>query len=167
MKLISFAVISLLAITVSAYPHQDPNEQDSEEPQGAASQSAEQPQGVTTHILLEPQSTIDQALPENPQPPLQNKFDDLLKEYEEKQHAAAGLDYNISELERKRSDMESRANANDGPERVLLHLYLICLNKDLAILQESKIVLERELEAIKEELHGLIGEISALDGPQG
>ncbi|KAH6596499.1 hypothetical protein BASA50_005076, partial [Batrachochytrium salamandrivorans] len=66
MKLISFAVISLLAITASAYPHQDPNEQDSEEPQGAASQSAEQPQGVTTHILLEPQSTIDQALPEIP-----------------------------------------------------------------------------------------------------
>ncbi|KAH6567930.1 hypothetical protein BASA60_008856, partial [Batrachochytrium salamandrivorans] len=146
----------LLAITASAYPHQDPNEQDLEEPQGAASQ-----------ILLEPLSVTAQSEPEDPRQSLQNKFDDLLKEYKAKQHAAAGLDYNISEMERKRSDMESRANANDGPERVLLHLYLICLNKDLAILQESKIILERELEAIKEELHGLIGEISALDGPQG
>ncbi|KAH6584495.1 hypothetical protein BASA61_007394 [Batrachochytrium salamandrivorans] len=166
MKLISFAVISLWQSQSVLIHIRIPMNRISEEPQGAASQSAEQPQ-VLLPILLEPQSTIDQALPEIPNSRYRINLTTCSKSTKQKQHAAAGLDYNISEMERKRSDMESRANANDGPERVLLHLYLICLNKDLAILQESKIILERELEAIKEELHGLIGEISALDGPQG
>ncbi|KAH9252442.1 hypothetical protein BASA81_009643 [Batrachochytrium salamandrivorans] len=64
MKLISFAVISFLAIAVSAYPHQNPDEQDFEGSQDASFQSAEQPQGVTTQVLLENQGTIDQSEPE-------------------------------------------------------------------------------------------------------
>ncbi|KAH6594347.1 hypothetical protein BASA50_006594 [Batrachochytrium salamandrivorans] len=167
MKLISFAVISFLAITVSAYPHQDPNERDVEQSQGASSQSEQGDQSDTTQILLEPQSTIDQSEQEDPQQWLWNKFQNLLDKYKEKQNLVVGLDLDIKKTEEEISNMESRIKEFEGPGKTILQLHLHRLNKKLTRTWDSKETLEREMEDFLKELHDLVREISALDGPQG
>ncbi|KAH9268143.1 hypothetical protein BASA83_009535 [Batrachochytrium salamandrivorans] len=144
MKLISFAVISLLAITASAYPHQNPDERDLEESQGA-----------TTQILLESQSVTAQDLQGNPRQWLWNKFEELHKEYEAKQVVAAGLQDDIGEMEEEMSDVKSRADASEEPVKTNLLRDFLAKNDVLTILQESKRILERELKGLLKQLCGL------------
>ncbi|KAH6578563.1 hypothetical protein BASA60_003594, partial [Batrachochytrium salamandrivorans] len=144
MKLISFAALSLLAITVSAYPHQNPDERDLEESQGA-----------TTQILLESQSVTAQDLQGNPRQWLWNEFDKLHKEYEAKQVVAAGLQDEIDEMEKEMSDVKSRADASEEPVKTNLLRDFLAKNEVFSILQESKRILERELKGLLKQLCGL------------
>ncbi|KAH9262118.1 hypothetical protein BASA82_000827 [Batrachochytrium salamandrivorans] len=92
MKLISFVALSFLAITVSAYPHQNPNERDLEEPQidlvhstqeppSATTQDLEEPQGATTQSTQQYQSSIVYILRQRYRESLKEEMDKLETSY--------------------------------------------------------------------------------------
>ncbi|KAH6569827.1 hypothetical protein BASA50_003570 [Batrachochytrium salamandrivorans] len=155
MRLISFAVISLLAITVSAQPPQNTGAQGLEGPQSAVSQDLEGPQSTTAQILLG-----------NPQQSLLDRLNKLLEDYKAKEHDAGILDYGINIIETEKSDVESKANALDEPERIILNLHLIRVGRALVIIQEFKKTICCEMEVILKELHDVIREMSASNETQ-
>ncbi|KAH6559962.1 hypothetical protein BASA62_000237 [Batrachochytrium salamandrivorans] len=82
MRLISFAVISLLAITVSAYPGLGSDDQDLEEPQSTAAQDLEEPQSASVQGEQQSQSTVAQDEQESDHDRVRLEFEELKTEYE-------------------------------------------------------------------------------------
>ncbi|KAH6592180.1 hypothetical protein BASA50_008225 [Batrachochytrium salamandrivorans] len=167
MKLISFAVISFLAITVSAYPHQGAGVQDLEESPSTPSQDLEESpstfsqdlegsQSTTTQSEQEYQSATTQGLSENSRQSLQDKLDKLTKEYKAKQAAASELQNTMDGLETRMSDIGLRANIPDGPGMMDLVREFLAKNSGLAKARASKKALEREMDAILKECDDLV-----------
>ncbi|KAH6599332.1 hypothetical protein BASA50_003102 [Batrachochytrium salamandrivorans] len=164
MKLISFAAISLLAITVSAYPGL-----------GTPPQGAEQSQSTDTQGLEEPQSTTTQILPEDPRQSLQNELDELDKEYKVKQDEADKLQSDINDLKEEKSSIKSRIveldrlDESDEPDEsdefnkanLLQHLSNLQISLDKV--KESRRILKIEMKATMEYYSGMVRAITALD----
>ncbi|KAH6589115.1 hypothetical protein BASA50_010281 [Batrachochytrium salamandrivorans] len=163
MKLISFAVISFLAITVSAYPGLGTPSQDLEEPQSTTTQSAQEPQSTTVHSEQEYQSTTAQDLSENSQQSLQDKLEKLIESYKAKQAEANELQNEIKELETEMSLMDSRANTLDGSEMMDLVQEFLAKNASWDIAYANKQTLKREMTAIMEECDEMIKKTPSLD----
>ncbi|KAH6561867.1 hypothetical protein BASA62_009548 [Batrachochytrium salamandrivorans] len=81
MKLISFAVISLLAITVSAYPGS------STLPQSTTTQDIQQHQSTATQSAEQPQSTATQSEQQSDQDKAQGELKRLMRIYEKDANA--------------------------------------------------------------------------------
>ncbi|KAH9252440.1 hypothetical protein BASA81_009641 [Batrachochytrium salamandrivorans] len=148
MKLISFAVISFLAITVSAYPGLGTPSQDLEGPQSTTTQDLEESQGATTQSEQQHQGTIDQSEQENSQQLLQDPLVELIEQYKEKQAETDRLQHEIDVLEEETSEMESRAKELDEPGIMDLVREFIAKDRVLVRAYASKEALEREMEAI-------------------
>ncbi|KAH6579875.1 hypothetical protein BASA60_003111 [Batrachochytrium salamandrivorans] len=133
MKLISFAIVSLLAITVSAQPPQDPDDQSLEESQGAAFQTTQEPQSATAQILMG-----------NPRQSLRNKLESLTKGYKERQAAAEKLQNDIDKMVREMSGIVPRADGLSGPEKEDLIRTFFVINKSLIVTRAYKRTLEDE-----------------------
>ncbi|KAH6591266.1 hypothetical protein BASA50_008843 [Batrachochytrium salamandrivorans] len=155
MKLISFAVISFLAITVSAYPYQNPDERDLEESQGASFQSGQQPQGAASQILLE-----------NPPQSLQDKIDKLTNEYEGKQAAAGELQNEIDRLGEEMAKIESRVHTLDGSERTNLVRDFLATNTSWDLAHAAWEALQHEMEDIRKERGELVKQMALLNETQ-
>ncbi|KAH9268145.1 hypothetical protein BASA83_009537 [Batrachochytrium salamandrivorans] len=145
MKLISFAVISLLAITVSAYLPRNTDSQGLQESQGAAFQST--------------QEDLRQSL--------QAELDGLDKEYKEKQAGVGELQNTIDDLKKEISNIESEINNLGGLEKAASAQNLSDLEISLDEAKDSKRSLEYDIEFIKEEYETVAEEITALDQIQG
>ncbi|KAH6579429.1 hypothetical protein BASA60_003279 [Batrachochytrium salamandrivorans] len=89
MKLISFAAVSLLAITVSAYPGLGSDGQDLEEPQGNSAQGEQ-----------ESQSTVSQGEQGSDQDRDQSDFMKLKSEYEKKQELLVTLSNDFESIKK-------------------------------------------------------------------
>ncbi|KAH9257103.1 hypothetical protein BASA81_004653 [Batrachochytrium salamandrivorans] len=77
MKLISFAVISFLAITVSAFPPNHPDTKDADRSQGE-----QQHQSTSSHGSEQSQGAASQVLQIDYQRSLQAALEELLKKYQ-------------------------------------------------------------------------------------
>ncbi|KAH6563061.1 hypothetical protein BASA83_009539 [Batrachochytrium salamandrivorans] len=147
MKLISFAVLSLLAITVSAHP-------------GLGTP----PQG-----LEEPQSTTTQSELEDPRQSLQNELDGLDKEYKVKQDEADKLQNDINDLKEEKSSIKSsiveldRLDESDEFKKANLLQHLSNLQISLDKVKESRRILKIEMKATMEYYGGMVRAITALD----
>ncbi|KAH6576650.1 hypothetical protein BASA50_006700 [Batrachochytrium salamandrivorans] len=109
MKLISFAVISLLAITVSAYPGLGSDGQDLEEPQGSNAQSEQQlqstsvtqdeqgSQSTVTQNEQESQSTVTQDKQESQSTVTQNEQESQSTVTQDKQESQSTVTQNEQE----------------------------------------------------------------------
>ncbi|KAH6567189.1 hypothetical protein BASA50_009582 [Batrachochytrium salamandrivorans] len=142
MKLISVAVISLLAITVSAYPHRSAASQGLDEPQIDLAHSAQQ-----QHIQS-----------------LQAKLEELNDSYKAKQNKADRLQNEIDAMEKAISDLESRASDLDESERKASAQTLLGIQMYLEGLKESKSTLEDEIDATMAEYDDVVNKIISLDG---
>ncbi|KAH6567188.1 hypothetical protein BASA50_009583 [Batrachochytrium salamandrivorans] len=142
MKLISFAVISFLAITVSAYPHRS-----------AASQELEEPQIDLAH------STYGQHIQS-----LQNELEELLNDYKAKQKKADKLQHIINEMEKAISDLESRAGDLDESEKKASAQTLLGIQMYLKTVKESKGALDHKIESTMAEYNDTVAAIVSLGG---
>ncbi|KAH6572080.1 hypothetical protein BASA60_006852 [Batrachochytrium salamandrivorans] len=188
MKLISFAVISFLAITVSAYPglgtpSQDLEEspstssQDLEGSQSTTTQSAQKPQSTTTQSAQEPQSTTIQSeqeyqsttaqdLSENSQQSLQDQLEKLFEEYEEKRVEASKLQNIMDELETEMSEIVSRANTLEGLERTDLLQEFLAKHKSWSEPYTAWGILQRRMADIRKKYGDMVKEIASLNETQ-
>ncbi|KAH6566334.1 hypothetical protein BASA50_003746 [Batrachochytrium salamandrivorans] len=139
MKLISFAVISLLAITVSAYPGLGTPPQGGEQSESTSTPSAHQPQGadaqsagqLSSIIGQNPwqlPSTIDQdsqqphadtshVLQEYHEQSLQTKLNELDKKYQETQGVANKIQDTINVLKHEMWNLKAKlGELKAGPE---------------------------------------------------
>ncbi|KAH6571208.1 hypothetical protein BASA50_004391 [Batrachochytrium salamandrivorans] len=122
MKLISLAVVSFLAITVSAYPP-NTDTHDMEQSQDAGTQNAQQPQSTAI------QSTATQDMEQTEQSAFQTELDGLEEDHTKAQMLTSRIGSSISAMMRKRANLGiamrkikerfDRANAS-GPERIRL-----------------------------------------------
>ncbi|KAH9261331.1 hypothetical protein BASA82_001036 [Batrachochytrium salamandrivorans] len=138
MKLISFAVLSFLAITVSAYPRLSTGVQRGQQSQSAASQDLE-----------ESQSTIDHSEQEDPRESLQAILGELFEEYKKRQAAVGQLQNIIDEMEEERSDARVELNDPDRPDKAAAAQELFTVHRYLTIIRASKKALENEMDEIK------------------
>ncbi|KAH6596842.1 hypothetical protein BASA61_003336 [Batrachochytrium salamandrivorans] len=166
MKLISFAVISFLAITVSAYPHQDPDEQDVEQSQGASSQSEQQHQGTTVQSEHQARSTIAQVLQGQYRQSLKDVLVNLNEDYNAKQVTANYRQDDINKIEKGMLKIESEINALSGLEKAVSVQHLSSMHRSLARTRDSKRILEYDMKLILEELQDVERAIAALDVTQ-
>ncbi|KAH6587164.1 hypothetical protein BASA50_001442 [Batrachochytrium salamandrivorans] len=115
MKLISFAVISFLAITVSAFPPNHPDAKDvgqssnEQQPPSTDAQGLEQSQGASF------QTTQDSS--ESSQELLQDKLEDLIDEYTTKHAEASKLKTEVDKMKNELSEIVLRTEGLDGPEK--------------------------------------------------
>ncbi|KAH6567193.1 hypothetical protein BASA60_009166 [Batrachochytrium salamandrivorans] len=142
MKLISFAVISFLAITVSAYPHRS-----------AASQGLEESQIDLVHSVNGQYLQL-----------LQVELNELLDNYKAKKDEADKLQDIIDAMEKEISDLESRASDLDDPEKKASAQNLSNLQISLEEAKEFKSTLEDEMDAAMEEYGDTVEEIVSLGG---
>ncbi|KAH6563386.1 hypothetical protein BASA62_008597 [Batrachochytrium salamandrivorans] len=138
MKLISFAVLSFLAITVSAYPRLSTGVQRGQQSQSAASQDLE-----------ESQSTIDHSEQEDPRESLQAILGELFDDYKKRQAAVGQLQNIIDEMEEERSDARVELNDPDRPDKAAAAQELFTVHRYLTIIRASKKALENEMDEIK------------------
>ncbi|KAH6561683.1 hypothetical protein BASA50_003860 [Batrachochytrium salamandrivorans] len=174
MKLISFAVISFLAITVSAHPYQGADDQGLEESQGASSQSEQEYQITTTEDLEEsqdassqseqqPQNTVVQALWGQYRRLLQDALVRLNESYKDKHAEVNSLHDKISTMKKEMSGIVSRTGDLNGLERVNPLQVFFALNKSLAIARTFRNALGLELQTIRAERQSLVEEIVSWD----
>ncbi|KAH9253792.1 hypothetical protein BASA83_004297 [Batrachochytrium salamandrivorans] len=174
MKLISFAVISFLAITVSAYPglgtpSQDlegspsTSSQDLEESQSTTTQSAQEPQSTTVQSEQEYQSTTNPNEQEDSQQSLQDQLDKLIENYEEKRAEANELQNEINELETEISSMNLKANTLDESGMMDLIRDLLAKNESWNTAYETWKTLKHEMTAIMEDYSEMVKKTPSLD----
>ncbi|KAH6567190.1 hypothetical protein BASA50_009581 [Batrachochytrium salamandrivorans] len=142
MKLISVAVISFLAITVSADPHRS-----------AASQGLEESQIDLVHSVNGQYLQL-----------LQVELNELLDNYKAKKDEADKLQDIIDAMEKEVSDLESRASDLDDPEKKASAQNLSNLQISLEEAKEFKSTLEDEMDAAMEEYGDTVEEIVSLGG---
>ncbi|KAH6599331.1 hypothetical protein BASA50_003101 [Batrachochytrium salamandrivorans] len=144
MKLISFAALSLLAITVSAYLPRNTNSQDLQESQGAAFQST--------------QEDLRQSL--------QAELDKLLQNYNEKQAEVGELQNTIVKMEEEKSEIELQLNDLSGLEKEASAQNLYNLDISLDEVKKTKRDIEYDMELIEEEYGNVAESIAGLDEMQ-
>ncbi|KAH6591876.1 hypothetical protein BASA50_008389 [Batrachochytrium salamandrivorans] len=115
MKLISFAVISFLAITVSAFPPNHPDAKDvgqssnEQQPPSTDAQGLEELQGASFQTTQDSSESFQQLL--------HDKLDDLIDEYTTKHAAANKLQIEVDKMENELSEIVLRTEGLDGPEK--------------------------------------------------
>ncbi|KAH6570921.1 hypothetical protein BASA62_004087 [Batrachochytrium salamandrivorans] len=177
MKLISFAAISLLAITVSAYPPRGAGAQRGHQPRGAGAQRGHQPRGAgaqhgyqppgagapsghqhpgaTIQRGHQPRGAASQRAQGHRLQLLQEERNRLEDRYNQNQNVVNDLQFAIDVAERGRFGIRSlirylhRSGANDSL------LNLIRMHGSLNMVKETKKSLEHSIVAIKEELRAL------------
>ncbi|KAH6560348.1 hypothetical protein BASA50_003324 [Batrachochytrium salamandrivorans] len=140
MKLISFAVISFLAITVSARP----------------------PPSIDAQSLEESQSIIYQRAQRQHLRFLQIKLGEWVQDYKEKQAETGKLQDTINAMEEEESKIKLEINGLDDPEKEASAQNLSNLQISLEEVKESKKVAEDEIKVILGELQELKEEIDLL-----
>ncbi|KAH9249973.1 hypothetical protein BASA81_012220 [Batrachochytrium salamandrivorans] len=138
MKLISFAALSFLAITVSAHPGL----------------------GTPPQDLEEPQSTASQILLEDPRQSLQDELDELDKEYKEKQAGVGELQNTIDVMEKEKSEIESSIVELDRLKKANLPQKLSNLQISLDKIKKTKRDIEYGMRFIKKEYDSVSEELA-------
>ncbi|KAH6563388.1 hypothetical protein BASA62_008599 [Batrachochytrium salamandrivorans] len=146
MKLISFAVISFLAITVSAFPPNHPDTKDADRSQGeqqhqsTSSQDPQQSLTVPTQVLQ-----IDYLQS------LKVVLDGLLKDYQETQAEARILQNSSSVITNKISKIESGLDGLDEDEKEDAAKKISRLQYYLTKVKESQRKNQHEMDNIEEQ----------------
>ncbi|KAH6602215.1 hypothetical protein BASA61_001339 [Batrachochytrium salamandrivorans] len=159
MKLISFAAISLLAITVSAYPRQSPDAQEMDQSQDAA-QDMQIPQDAS------------QDMQQSDQHMAQGGLENLEKAYEELENRTFEIYNSIWMLEQTKLELRSEMQRLGGElsnEGIIIHEegglwgeYNVNFDGWKKACADIKAELE-ELEKVKEEQDGVKAELDALE----
>ncbi|KAH6563060.1 hypothetical protein BASA83_009538 [Batrachochytrium salamandrivorans] len=155
MKLISFAALSFLAITVSAYPRLSTGAQRGQQSQGATSQSEQQYQ-----------DDADPNEHEDPRESLQDTLMELNEDYKKRQAAVGQLQGIIDEMEKEKSDVESELNDPNRLDKEDLAQEFFAIKRYLIILQEAKRDIEIEMAGIKHNYEHVKESIAGLDEMQ-
>ncbi|KAH6602216.1 hypothetical protein BASA61_001340 [Batrachochytrium salamandrivorans] len=160
MKLISFAAISLLAITVSAYPPPSTSTEDTQTPQSTSTQTPQIPQDAS------------QDMHQSDQHIAQGELEDLEKAYEELENRISEIYNNIGMLEQTKLELKSEMEkigveiSNEGitrNEKVRLWgEYNVNFGGWKKAYTEVK-VKQEELEKVKKERDGVKAELDALE----
>ncbi|KAH6563219.1 hypothetical protein BASA50_006705 [Batrachochytrium salamandrivorans] len=141
MKLISFAAVSLLAITVSAYPGLGSDGQDLEEPQGNSAQGEQ-----------ESQSTVSQGEQGSDQDRDQSDFMKLKSEYEKKQELLVTLS---NDFESIKKDINTLKDLITNAEAKL---------EDTNLSDEQRLALEKKRGDYEGEKNELFSELISTAG---
>ncbi|KAH6582814.1 hypothetical protein BASA60_001710 [Batrachochytrium salamandrivorans] len=113
MKLISFAVISLLAITVSAYPGS------STLPQSTTTQDIQQHQSTATQSAEQPQSTATQSEQQSDQDKAQGELKRLMRIYEKDANAFQQYSDAKAALNELYEQRNEQKQLSAGPKKIL------------------------------------------------
>ncbi|KAH6593133.1 hypothetical protein BASA50_007583 [Batrachochytrium salamandrivorans] len=108
MKLISFAVVSLLAITVSAYPQQTTTTQDVQSSQSTSTQTSQPSQSTSTNDVQSSQSTAAQTPQPIDQDKVQAEVGRLTKIYEEKDARFRPVDEDLKAKQQEFMNLEEK-----------------------------------------------------------
>ncbi|KAH6602282.1 hypothetical protein BASA61_001280 [Batrachochytrium salamandrivorans] len=108
MKLISFAVVSLLAITVSAYPQQTTTTQDVQSSQSTSTQTSQPSQSTSTNDVQSSQSTAAQTPQPIDQDKVQAEVGRLTKIYEEKDARFRPVDEDLKTKQQEFMNLEEK-----------------------------------------------------------
>ncbi|KAH6594016.1 hypothetical protein BASA50_006922 [Batrachochytrium salamandrivorans] len=135
MKLISFAIVSLLAVTVSAHLPHGAATQDMDQSQGSNTESVQQPQSTSTEEMDQYQSTDTQTLQEHDQDAFQAELEKLEKACEE-------IEAQISELHNE-IEMQEKMMTDFGSE---IQGLMIALTKQ-GISETAKTLLKKQYDS--------------------
>ncbi|KAH6575622.1 hypothetical protein BASA60_004925 [Batrachochytrium salamandrivorans] len=161
MKLISFAVISFLAITVSALPASPPDAQDvgqSPSEQQHQSTSSQDPQQSLTVPIQSSRINLLQSL--------QATLQGLIKELQETQAEAASLQNSNSVIRKKISTTVLHLDGLNGYGNTAAFKQLSMLQYHLTKVKESQQKTQHEMDDIRKRYADLVKEIDRLDGAQ-
>ncbi|KAH9263351.1 hypothetical protein BASA83_013265 [Batrachochytrium salamandrivorans] len=149
MKLISFAAISFLAITVSAYPGLGTPSQ------GADAPSAEQSQDATGQSEQQSQGAVGQSLRQQQKHELQDKVDMLRKNHIEKGDEIYKIGKSIQEMEKERYELEQsiRGLEEGSPEQNDMIAELGSLSLDI---DAARVSLQNAVEEMKRSKDSII-----------
>ncbi|KAH9263356.1 hypothetical protein BASA83_013271 [Batrachochytrium salamandrivorans] len=152
MKLISFAAISFLAITVSAYPglgtpSQGADAPSAEQSQDATGQSEQQPQVAAGRSVIY-QFYLDQRARQQHKQSLQDKVDMLSKNHIEKGDEIYKIGKSIQKMEEEKSELEqSIKELEEGsPEKDDMMATLMSLSLGI---DAARVSLQDEVEEMK------------------
>ncbi|KAH6578984.1 hypothetical protein BASA50_003248 [Batrachochytrium salamandrivorans] len=146
MKLISFAAISLLAITVSAYPQQSTSTQDVQSYQSTSTPTSQPSQSTSTNDVQSSQSTSTQTPQQPDQGKVQAKLEQLMKFYIKEETRFAPVDRNLKDEEQNVMEIEKGLNS------IIVEL------QDTSLSSDRKSELKEKYDNGKELLEGLYAE---------
>ncbi|KAH9263357.1 hypothetical protein BASA83_013272 [Batrachochytrium salamandrivorans] len=157
MKLISFAAISFLAITVSAHTRlsavsQGAGAPSEEQSQGAGAPSEEQSQDATGQNAQQPQVARIQSLRQQHKQSLQAGSEILRQKHEEKINEVYKIGDHIKEMEKEKFKLREAINGldDDSPERNGMMARLMSLSLDIEDANASLKIVMQDMRKIEE-----------------
>ncbi|KAH6600810.1 hypothetical protein BASA61_002229 [Batrachochytrium salamandrivorans] len=167
MKLISFAALSFLAITVSAYPgpgtpSQGAGAQGAQQPRGAGARDAEQPRNNAVQGVWQSHANAGQILQEHYQQPLYAKLNDLKDSYKARKSVAEETNTVIKVLEYEMQELGSMLVAlKAGPEYEKVFKQYMRKSKEVSEQYKTLKDLEKEMKDIKRRYDRTVKEIAS------